>query len=149
MTTARLRPAHPVLLVTPEPDMQATYARFLRRRGLSTCTAVTEREALELMRATRLGGVVTAMRLRDGTALAIARAACAARPPIPAIVVTGHVSAPERASVLAAGATAYVGTAAGLTGLAAVLDEITPAPPRARPPALAKRPSPSRPRHAR
>jgi CheY-like chemotaxis protein len=149
VTTSRLRPDHPVLLVTPEPDMQATYARFLRRRGLSTRAVATEREALAVLRDSRLGAVLSAMRLRDGTALAIARAACAARPPIPAIVVTGHVSAPERADVLAAGATAYVGTAAGLTGLAAVLDEITPAPARPRPPGLAKRPSPSRPHHAR
>jgi DNA-binding NtrC family response regulator len=97
-----------ILVVDDESDLAVTCARLLRRRGLDVVTAGSYETGRAALADARLALLVADLRLPDGEGLELVRAAGARRPPVPAIVMTGYVTAVNRAASLAAGAVAFL-----------------------------------------
>ena len=100
--------AAPVLVVDDEPDMRSSYDRLLRRLGYRVVEAESRQQGLAVIEGGPLALVVSDLRLRDGSGLDVVAAAHAARIPVPAIVVTGFLSAESRRAALAAGAAGFL-----------------------------------------
>jgi CheY-like chemotaxis protein len=97
----RARPT--VLVVDDEQDFRDTFARLLRRQGYDATTVgsyVAGRDALDMLPDL----LIADMRLPDGDGLNLVRAAAAAVPPIPTIVVSGYLTQATYRVARAAGA---------------------------------------------
>ena len=105
---ARDIPTHPILVVDDEDDPTETYERLLRRNGYQVITATSCREGVDAIGRHRFALVVADLSLPDGDGLDLVRAARAAAPPMPVIVVTGFSSQLRRRDAKAAGAAAYL-----------------------------------------
>ena len=99
---------HPILVVDDEDDLTQTYERLLRRNGYRVIRASSCREGVDAIGRHRLALVVADLQLPDGDGLDLVRAARAAAPPMPVIVVTGFSSQLRRRAAKAAGAAAYL-----------------------------------------
>jgi DNA-binding response OmpR family regulator len=99
---------HPILVVDDEDDLTETYERLLRRNGYRVVSATSCREGLDAIGHHRFALVVADLSLPDGDGLDLVRAARAATPPMPVIVVTGFTSQRRRRAAKAAGAEAYL-----------------------------------------
>ena len=95
-----------VLVVDDEPDMRTSYDRLLRRMGYRVIQAASRRDGLAALHAEPLGLVISDLKLPDGSGLDLVAAAHAAG--VPAIVVTGFLSAESRRSALDAGAAGFL-----------------------------------------
>jgi DNA-binding response OmpR family regulator len=94
-----------VLVVDDEADFLATYERLLSRQGYDVITATSRAAGLAALAGELPHLVISDLRLPDGDGLDVVRAACAAREPVPVLVVTGYPSGETRRAALAAGAT--------------------------------------------
>lgn len=97
-----------VLVVDDEADFLATYERLLGRQGYEVVTATSREAGLAVLAGEPPHLVISDLRLPDGDGLDVVRAACAARAPVPVIVVTGYPSDETRRAALAAGATTFL-----------------------------------------
>jgi DNA-binding response OmpR family regulator len=97
-----------VLVIDDEADFLATYERLLGRHGYEVVMATSRAAGLAALAAERPHLVISDLRLPDGDGLDVVRAACAAREPVPVIVVTGYPSDETRRAALAAGATKFL-----------------------------------------
>jgi DNA-binding response OmpR family regulator len=97
-----------VLVVDDEADFLATYERLLGRQGYDVVTATSRAAGLAALAGEPPHLVISDLRLPDGDGLDVVRAACAAREPVPVIVVTGYPSDETRRAALAAGATMFL-----------------------------------------
>jgi DNA-binding response OmpR family regulator len=97
-----------ILVVDDEVDLVVTYERLLRRMGYRVIPTGTRRDALDVLRSERLALVVADLRLPDGDALDVVRAAREAVPSPPIIVATAFPSEGNRRRALDAGATAFL-----------------------------------------
>jgi DNA-binding response OmpR family regulator len=98
----------PILVVDDEPDLVASYERFLRRKGYRVVSAGSRGAGLTLVEREPLALVITDLRLPDGDGLDLVRAARRLPTPTPCMVVTGFVSEASRTASLAAGASAFL-----------------------------------------
>ena len=101
-------PAPAVLVVDDEPDMRISYERLLKRLGYRVVQAGTRGRGLAVVHAEPLILVVSDLRLTDGSGLDVVAAADAAPTRVPAIVVTGFLSAGSRRAALDAGAAGFL-----------------------------------------
>jgi DNA-binding response OmpR family regulator len=110
------------LVVDDEPDLLATYERLLRRKGVTAVTASSVALARAALGRERPDLVICDLRLPDGDGLDVVRAARAAAPPVPVIVVTGFPSDETRRTALGAGATAFLSKPFAAAALLAAVD---------------------------
>ena len=97
-----------ILVVEDEADLAVTYDRLLRRNGYRVEMAASRVEGLKVMEAGSPALVIADLRLPDGDALDIIRAARAREPQVPVIVVTAFSSPAARDAALASGASAFL-----------------------------------------
>jgi CheY-like chemotaxis protein len=97
-----------ILVVEDEPDLAVTYDRLLRREGYRVVTTASRVDGLKAVESAPPVLVIADLRLPDGDALDIIRAAYASTPRIPVIVVTAFASRAARDAARASGASAFL-----------------------------------------
>ena len=100
--------APPVLVVDDEADMRVSYERLLRRMGYAVVSVDCRRQGLDVIDTQPLTLVVADLKLRDGSGLDVVAAARSAARSVPAIVVTGFLSAESRRAAIEAGAAGFL-----------------------------------------
>jgi CheY-like chemotaxis protein len=95
-----------VLIVDDEPDLAATCARLLGRKGYRCLTASSGREAIGLMDAERPDLTDLSMPVADG--LLVTRHARRRVPPVPVVLMTAYASRDSELDAREAGAAAFV-----------------------------------------
>jgi two-component system response regulator PilR (NtrC family) len=121
-----------ILVVDDETDLVATYERLLRRSGYHVIAAETRQAALDAIGTDRLRLIVCDLNLPDGSGLDVVRAARAAAPSPPVIVVTGFPSPAVQREALDAGAAAFLAKPFSVPSLMALVERLAgPASPRA------------------
>lgn len=113
-----------ILVVDDEVDLLTTYERLLGRRGYRVIPAATRQAALDTLASQRLTLVVSDLRLPDGSGLDVVRAARAATPSPPVIVVTGFPSASAQRAALDAGAFAFLAKPFDVASFTALVDQV-------------------------
>jgi DNA-binding response OmpR family regulator len=114
----------PILVVDDERDLVATYERLLRRAGYRVIPAGTRQAALDAIQSERLVLVVSDLMLPDGSGLDVVRAATAATPRTPVVVVTGFPSPAARQAALDAGAAAFIAKPFSVRSFTALVDRL-------------------------
>jgi len=97
-----------ILVADGERDLLVTYERLLRRQGYRVLTTGSLMEGLSLVQAVAPRLVIVDLRLPDGDAIGLIRAARALEPPAPVIVVTAFASMAVRDAARASGASAFL-----------------------------------------
>ncbi len=97
-----------VLIVDDEPDLVATCARLLKRRGFVPLVAGNGQTAIELIDAERPDLILTDLRLPGIDGLAVVRHARRGARKIPVVLFTGYASHASRREALRDGAAAYL-----------------------------------------
>jgi CheY-like chemotaxis protein len=97
-----------ILVLEDEPDLAATCARLLRRRGHTVITVGSRAAALEALAGSAPTVLVCDVVLPDGDGLDVVRVAAAMHPPVPALVITARASEKGRLAAKAAGAVGYL-----------------------------------------
>lgn len=108
MDTTRTIRCRMVLIVDDEPDLVATCARLLRRKGYRCLTASSGREAIGLMDAERPDLVVTDLSMPVADGLLVTRHARRRVPPVPVVLMTAYASRDSELDAREAGAAAFV-----------------------------------------
>ncbi len=105
---------HKILVVDDEVEHADAAAEALRRVGYHVETAYSAAEALNKLGKSRYDAVVTDMKLPDESGLEVLRAARAARPALPVIVLTGYGTVESAVRAMKQGALTYIEKGASL-----------------------------------
>jgi len=81
-----------VLLVDDEEAILYVFRKFLERAGFAVSTAADAREAIAVAESGRIDALVTDLRMPGMTGDALVRQLRAARPGLPAIIVTAYAA---------------------------------------------------------
>jgi DNA-binding response OmpR family regulator len=108
MTAPHGPPPGPLLIVEDEPALLRHLAEGLAGEGYTVACAADARRARHAFAVGHVAAVVLDRMLPDGDGLALLREFRAARPGLPAIVVTARDTVPDRVAGLDAGADDYL-----------------------------------------
>ena len=81
-----------VLLVDDEEAILYVFQKFLERAGFAVSTAASAREAIAVFESGRIDALVSDQRMPGMTGDALVQQLRAARPSLPAIIVTGYAA---------------------------------------------------------